>query len=78
LKGENHKILITFSLDNKVLEFRCSNPYSKKLIEKNDWIESGIGITNTRKRLTLLYPKRHELVIDEKDSVFSIYLNIQL
>ena len=38
---------------------------------------SGIGLENVRKRLALLYPDRHELIIDEKDSVFAVRLSIK-
>ncbi|MFZ2287334.1 MAG: histidine kinase [Bacteroidales bacterium] len=38
---------------------------------------SGIGLENVRKRLALLYPDRHELTIDEKDSVFNVRLVIK-
>jgi len=37
----------------------------------------GIGLENVRKRLALLYPGRHELTIDEKDSVFTVRLTIK-
>lgn len=37
---------------------------------------AGIGLDNVRKRLALLYPGRHELMIDEKESVFSVDLTI--
>lgn len=38
---------------------------------------SGIGLENVRKRLSLLYPGRHELTIDEQDSVFCVELKIR-
>lgn len=38
---------------------------------------SGIGLDNVRKRLALLYPGRHKLMIDEKESIFSVDLTIE-
>lgn len=38
----------------------------------------GIGITNARKRLDLLYPRAYALEITEDDSSFSVYLEIKL
>ena len=40
--------------------------------------ESGIGLKNTKKRLEMIYPQKHELVIkDERDS-FTVHLLINL
>jgi hypothetical protein len=37
---------------------------------------TGIGINNTRRRLDLLYPGRHELIINDKTNEFTVHLNI--
>jgi LytS/YehU family sensor histidine kinase len=37
----------------------------------------GLGIPNVRQRLEVLYPKRHELKIEEKNQTFRVVLNIQ-
>lgn len=39
---------------------------------------SGIGLSNVRSRLTLLYPGRHDLVIQTAKSLFTIHLKLQL
>ncbi len=39
---------------------------------------SGIGIQNVQKRLELLYPGKHELVITNEDDVFIVNLKIEL
>ncbi len=39
---------------------------------------SGIGISNVRKRLDLLYPGKHELTIREEDDVFIVKLTVEL
>jgi sensor histidine kinase YesM len=38
----------------------------------------GIGLNNVRRRLELLYPRRHELTIDNTDHTFTIQLKLQL
>ncbi len=38
----------------------------------------GIGISNVRKRLELLYPDQHELIINEEEEVFIVNLKLQL
>jgi len=40
--------------------------------------DSGIGLTNVRRRLELLYPSRHQLHIEEKDGTFTAQLEINL
>ncbi|MDZ7635216.1 MAG: GHKL domain-containing protein [Bacteroidales bacterium] len=58
---------ITFTVKNSISRVNGSAPR----------IASGIGLENVRKRLVLLYPGRHELTIDERDSVFSVKLAIK-
>ena len=38
---------------------------------------SGIGLDNVRKRLSLLYPGRHELRISDQESIFTVVLTIR-
>jgi two-component system, LytTR family, sensor kinase len=40
--------------------------------------KSGIGLENVKKRLQLLYPKKHELMIRETGREFFVHLSIQL
>lgn len=40
--------------------------------------QGGIGLQNVRKRLELLYPAQHELVITEEEDLFIVNLKIQL
>ncbi|EDP72808.1 signaling protein without kinase domain [Flavobacteriales bacterium ALC-1] len=80
LKGENYTINITIRLKNNELYFYCENPYALKASENIDtnWKESGIGISSTKARLNILYPKGHSLSIIEKNSLFMVTLNISL
>eukprot|EP01093_Parvamoeba_rugata_P013506 TRINITY_DN4135_c0_g4_i3.p1 TRINITY_DN4135_c0_g4~~TRINITY_DN4135_c0_g4_i3.p1 ORF type:complete len:366 (+),score=42.12 TRINITY_DN4135_c0_g4_i3:606-1703(+) len=58
---------IDFELENSKPEFK---------IVKDD--VGGIGIENVKKRLTILYPNRHELVINETTDAFKVNLKLQL
>lgn len=40
--------------------------------------EDGVGLSNIKKRLTLLYPESHNLVIEAKNNHFTVSLNIEL
>jgi hypothetical protein len=41
-------------------------------------ISTGVGLTNVKKRLIMLYPKAHELRITEDAETFVVHLSIQL
>lgn len=38
----------------------------------------GIGLTNVKRRLALIYPQKHELLIDQQNSTFTVDLKIDL
>lgn len=80
LKGNGHEVDITLTESDRVLTFVCLNNYLPKNDENldMDWKESGIGIQNTRKRLSYLYSDRHQLEISESDNIFKVSLEILL
>jgi len=63
LATENKKIF--FRIENTVPETGKPNP------------GKGMGITNVRQRLEVLYPGKHSLKIDEKDFIFTVTLEIE-
>lgn len=79
LKGNQHSISISIRLVDKHLLFTCRNPYVTHMQQdSNEWIKSGIGLANTKQRLQLMYPNRHQLVIDQSQGFFNVTLSIQL
>ncbi|WP_245586391.1 sensor histidine kinase [Olivibacter sitiensis] len=58
------------------------NQLSMKLINgkpaDTNHITPGISIANVRKRLELLYPDQHELLIDEEDEMYIVNLKVTL
>ncbi|MGD1320738.1 sensor histidine kinase [Chryseobacterium sp. 2R14A] len=65
---------MNISDENKILHFYLLN-YKKEKMKDS---VSGIGIDNVRKRLDILYPKKHELKITETEADFTIDLKIDL
>ena len=56
--------------------FRCKIANSKNEVMPTN--EPGIGIENVRKRLALLYPGKHELMIADEGEFFVVSLMLEL
>lgn len=65
-----------FEVSNHTLHFECINSKPPGIVIKND--TGGLGLTNVKRRLELLYPDRHELKIKDKTDTFSVLLKIKL
>ncbi len=62
------------SVDNGLV-FKCRN----KILNPGNTLENqGVGISNVKRRLELLYPQSHELIINEKNNYFDVELKIEL
>jgi hypothetical protein len=61
-------------VDDKKLRFNIRN--SKKKRRENNSVNGGVGLENIRKRLTLLYPKRHKLHIEDVAEFYEVNLEI--
>jgi len=59
-----------------VLEFNCRNNFEPT--ESLDTVAKGIGLVNVKKRLELLYPKKHELTIKDENKSYNVYLKLEL
>lgn len=68
-------INISLSFTPEVLIFKCSNSIAG---ERSEDRQPGIGLDNVKKRLALLFPGKHDLVIDKRDDGFRVFLNIKL
>lgn len=73
---ENPNISIHLIDNPKYLHFVVKNKISNQPAEKKDE-SSGIGLTNVKRRLELLYPDQHELKISDKDQAYIVDLMIK-
>ncbi|HEY1023915.1 MAG TPA: histidine kinase [Sphingobacteriaceae bacterium] len=64
------------SVDDDLLLFSLNN--SRPDVPQKQNAENGIGLTNVKKRLQLLYPGRYELTIAENKDSFSVRLKLPL
>ena len=58
------------------LRFKCVNSIEPELQQTK--INEGVGISNLRRRLALIYPHRHQLTFSLEDNVFIAELTIDL
>ena len=73
---QDPEIRIDLKVDKGELAFSVSNKIESTPGEKDK--TSGIGLTNVRRRLELLYPGRHTLEIDPTGGWFRISLHLKL
>ncbi|PWN70082.1 histidine kinase [Chryseobacterium phosphatilyticum] len=68
---------VSFCLKKQELEFTCVNskPEMNEICSDE---HRGIGLENIKRRLSLLYPGRHHLTIENAENCFSVLLLIQL
>jgi two-component system, LytTR family, sensor kinase len=57
------------------ISFRCANSMTAAK-EESDNSDSGIGLENVRKRLNLLFPGKHNLIINKSENEFEVLLLI--
>lgn len=73
---EPSAIQVNISIQDNGL--RCYVVNKKVRLFQPTAVASGIGLTNTKARLQLLYPDRHQLIIDDKPARFTVDLAIIL
>lgn len=74
--GNPRRISINLVKEGCILDFLVENTIS--LRDKKNENESGSGLTNLRKRLALLYPKRFELITKITDNIYTSHLKLKL
>ena len=71
------KVKSKISLIENNLIFNIENTKNRN-IEKEKNYSKGIGLSNVKKRLNLMYPEKHILTINDKTETFSVNLTIEL
>ncbi|HTD97785.1 MAG TPA: histidine kinase [Mucilaginibacter sp.] len=75
--GISSQIDISISLTDKLLIFNCENT-NYSFIKKMEMEISGIGLGNVKRRLELVYPGKHRLMINDEGGEFMVKLEIDL
>jgi hypothetical protein len=75
--GQTAAIQIAIAVSGEKLKFTCVNrDYSA--IKKMEMNISGIGLENVKRRLDLVYPGKHQLIINKENGKFIVNLEIDL
>lgn len=72
----NSFININISVSNSILYFYSANSYSAS--DKEDSSDGGIGLSNIKRRLELLYHNKYELNIESDSNIYSVMLKLDL
>lgn len=70
-------IEIKLTVVGDLLVFQVRNKYDRETDVSKDE-SSGIGLNNVRSRLALLYPGRHDLIIQTENNLFNVNLTMKL
>ncbi|MFT4032914.1 MAG: histidine kinase [Siphonobacter sp.] len=62
--------------EKNILIFNVRNKVNRRFKEAKD-NSSGIGLPNVKRRLSLLYPESHELLIEENDEWYEVKLTLR-
>lgn len=71
---EHAYIRLQIKSEGKQIFFTIENNFERSEPKR----KPGIGLENLKKRLEVLYPNRHNLLIETKSSTYKVQLNIQL
>lgn len=69
-------IVISIAIDDNRLSFVCENRFDPSETDKDKG--HGIGLENVRKRLSLIYNKKHNLSVNTVNTVFKVNLSLEL
>ena len=74
-KEKQNEVRISISRSNGSLHFSVYNTTEQNVLREKD---GGIGLVNVKKRLSLLYPGKHQFSITEKKDWFGVDLTLSL
>jgi len=75
-EDKDNRIVIAFERKDNELLFYCHNTKESRNGSSID--HKGIGISNARRRMALLYPGQHALNIVDKEDIYEVTVNLQL
>ena len=74
LLDKDNPVRVSLKFAEGCIYFTCTN----KCKQMNKDGVGGIGLTNTKKRLSLIYGDRHQLTLNEKNNFFTVELRLKV
>ena len=72
--GHESKLHLSMKERNGIVTFECYNSKPEEALKETN----GIGLSNLNKRLQIVYPDQHELVVEDKTDSYKATLKITL
>ena len=69
---------IVLNVENRNIHLFIENSKPETLPLRNHKKSGGIGLVNVRRRLNILYPNQHQLVVKDNPKTYTIDLNLEL
>ncbi|MBK9553160.1 MAG: histidine kinase [Saprospiraceae bacterium] len=76
--ADRYFISFEFTISQNILTIISKNKYNPTTAVSSENVSGGIGLMNLQKRLTLLYPEKHVVKINNEAEYFTIDIKIQL
>lgn len=71
-------VTIDVIVENKKLLFKITNTKPEFTQNDDTNFKESIGLTNTKKQLSLVYPNAHQMTIEDEKNIFTVTLKIDL
>lgn len=72
------KVLLEANNDQLFFSITNSKPKNEHRLSNEKGYTGGIGLKNVKKRLNLLYPKKHQLNVQDTENEFNVSLQLEL
>jgi len=76
--SKKSKLVVSVICTENTISFQCINSYDENYKTYYKEQGFGIGIKNAKRRLHLVYPNNHTIVIKKEKNIFSVKLNISI
>ncbi|MFA8435118.1 MAG: sensor histidine kinase [Marinifilaceae bacterium] len=77
-KSKNNRIVVRIKTEEKNFSLLVENSKSDTPVKDHHGYTNGIGLKNVKRRLELLYPNQHTLIVREEKSVFRVDLKLKI